>query len=569
MKIAAVTHPEYNEESKHFKKWRLTYRGGSDFIESYLKPFSVRESYIDFIKRRELTYVPAYAKSALIDVKNAIHQRMVDVARKDGPLSWQEAINGGIGGVDYKGNSLNSFMGNLVLDELLPMRKVGVFVDRQPVATKSESRKNRPYLYMYNTEDIRSWDYDEQNNLINLLLRNHNFTVNKYGLPDKTEEFYLHYYIVDGKVVLDTYNSKSELLTTQTSSLTKIPFVIGELSQSLLTDIADYQIAALNLASGDLNYAQKSNYPFYTEQYDPASELYTRQAYTESDKAFDYDGDTVNFSDNNDGTSKNANRADDKAIEVGSTQGRRYPTNTERPAFINPSPDPLRVSMEKQEVLKREVRELINLNLSSLRSVRESAESKKEDSKGKEEGLSNIGLELEHMERQIAEIWAEYESTKAASIAYPTNYSLRSDAERRTEAENLTTEAIRINSSTYQKEMAKESVALMIGHKVSQDTLDKIFDEIDSATVVHIDPEEIRADHEAGLVGTETASKSRGYPEGEAEQAKIDHADRLARIAAAQGGMSTAQGGDTTLNDAGNQRKTEKNIDPNAQRGDE
>jgi hypothetical protein len=62
----------------------------------------------------------------------------------------------------------------------------------------------------------------------------------------------------------------------------------------------------------------------------------------------------------------------------------------------------------------------------------------------------------------------------------------------------------------------------------------KIHAEIDSAQVIVTDPEIIKDDHEAGFVGTELASKLRGYPEGEVEKAKKDHADRASRIALAQ-----------------------------------
>jgi len=42
-------------------------------------------------------------------------------------------------------------------------------------------------------------------------------------------------------------------------------------------------------------------------------------------------------------------------------------------------------------------------------------------------------------------------------------------------------------------------------------------------------------------VGTDLASKLRGYPEGEVEKAKVDHAERAKRILAAQTNM-TARG---------------------------
>jgi hypothetical protein len=40
-----------------------------------------------------------------------------------------------------------------------------------------------------------------------------------------------------------------------------------------MEDIADYQIALMNLESSDINYMLKSNFPFYVEQYDPRAEM--------------------------------------------------------------------------------------------------------------------------------------------------------------------------------------------------------------------------------------------------------------------------------------------------------
>jgi hypothetical protein len=65
------------------------------------------------------------------------------------------------------------------------------------------------------------------------------------------------------------------------------------------------------------------------------------------------------------------------------------------------------------------------------------------DNQGLEAGLSYIGLVLEAAERQIAEFWAAYEERESvskrevATIKYPDRYSLKTDADRITEAQNL------------------------------------------------------------------------------------------------------------------------------------
>jgi hypothetical protein len=92
----------------------------------------------------------------------------------------------------------------------------------------------------------------------------------------------------------------------------------------------------------------------------------------------------------------------------------------------------------------------------------------------------------------------------------------------------------KIPSKTYQKELTKQIATITIGHKISADTLNKIKKEIDAAEVIISDPDIIKTDLENGLVGVDLASKIRGYPPGQVEAAKKDHADRVARIAVSQ-----------------------------------
>jgi hypothetical protein len=260
----------------------------------------------------------------------------------------------------------------------------------------------------------------------------------------------------------------------------------------------------MNVASSDLMYTIKSNFPFYIEQFNAAMEFALAN-----------------------GTGS--------AIKVGTSHGRRYPQNTEAPSFINPSPEPLRVSMEKQEQLKTEIRQLVHLALTNIKPTRASADSKEKDNQGLEAGLAYIGMELEHAERWLADMWSEYEGEKPdAVIFYPDKYSLRSDEDRRAEAKELGELIPKIPSLTYQKELAKRIVDVTIGHKTDYETLGKIYDEINNAKIIAIDPEVIRSDAEAGLVSNDTASKARLYPDGEAEKAAKDHEERAARVVLAQ-----------------------------------
>ena len=214
-------------------------------------------------------------------------------------------------------------------------------------------------------------------------------------------------------------------------NITKIPFVLLEISDSLLSDVADYQISLLNLASSDINYALKSNYPFYVEQYDwKADAPYMKPAVPGVTATTQTTWDPATLT-------SLVTQEKVKEIKVGSATGRRYPIGTERPGFIHPSSEPLAISMQKQEQLKTEIRQLVHLAISTLSSTRQSAESMGLDNQGLEAGLSYVGLELQHAERKIAEYWAMYEGGgDAASINYPTQYSILSDSDRRAAAQS-------------------------------------------------------------------------------------------------------------------------------------
>jgi hypothetical protein len=110
--------------------------------------------------------------------------------------------------------------------------------------------------------------------------------------------------------------------------------------------------------------------------------------------------------------------------------------------------------MEKEQQIKNDIRRLLNLSLSNLEPKFASADSKSKDDRSLESGLSAIGLILEHAERQVAEIWSEYTSSKAATVHYPRAYSLKSETERREEAKNDAALMPLVPSLTYQKKIA-------------------------------------------------------------------------------------------------------------------
>lgn len=546
LNISSITHPEYDRNLSNWSKYRLTYEGGDKFIDQYLKRFSTRESMLDFQLRREISYCPAHAKAAVIEIQNSIYQRMVDIVRENGPQSYQQAITGEDSiGVDRRGNGINGFIGRKVLPELLSISRVGIYIDKQAIpeaASLADTRKVRPYMYVYRAEDIRSYTYSEDR-LVSLLLRDHVDEIDPdTGLTVGTVEGYRHLVVTDAGVKVTFYDDRGKQQYQLLLNMSIIPFVILDLSNSLLADVANYQIALLNAASSDMNYIMKANFPFYTEQFSPQTEMLANMGVKNVD---------------NPGTGEVANKTADNELRIGAAQGRRYPSGLDRPEFIHPSPDPLIASMDKQERLKADIRQLVNLALVNMSPSRVSTKTTEYNNQGLEAGLAHIGMELETGERLIARIWSMYEGYKEDTIIkYPTKYSLLTDDERRKEAKELTEEMTKIPSLTYQKVVAKRVVDVLLGAKISSAELNTIYTEIQGAKVIVIDPAIVKQDHEAGFVSTEMASQIRGYPEGQVEQAKKDHAERAARIAIAQSKASARGVADMSADDDAKDEKT-------------
>jgi hypothetical protein len=535
-KIINHRHPLWLSDWIDYEKWSLCYAGGSAFVDRYLEKFDTREDNADFSIRKSLTPTPTYAKAAINGIRNAIFQRLADVSRAGGSDMYHRAMAGENGGVDRRGSTMNFFLGQQPLTDLLVYGRVGIFVDMPVVEgqTLADVGGNRPYIYSYSPLDILNWDRTYATNVNEfsaILLRDNVMQYSQdYWLPTATVTRYRHMFIdpLTGKVNIQFYDEESNPIDADGNAsgpieleLTRIPFVMLELGDSLIRDIADHQIALLNLCSSDVSYALRSNFPFYVEQRD------ARAAGTHVKRI------------NTDGTASEGGQGSaDERVKVGVTHGRYYDKDTNPPGFIAPPSEPLMASLKLQEKLEDDIRKLVNLAVVNL-GTRVSGEAKKRDNEGLEAGLSFIGLVLEGAERKIAEYWAAYEDRtvtrrKIAAIKYPDTYSLRTDSDRIEQAKNLSELMFAVPGQTVKKEIAKSVTTALFGGKVKVETLQKIHKEIDDADYTTSDPDIIIRAKDAGLVGEQTASVALGFDENEYLTAREDHVERISRIAEAQ-----------------------------------
>jgi len=547
--VVDYRHPSYYRDMNFWDMWRSTYNGGDDFTYAYLQKFSTRESNTDFNARRALTPCAAFAKAAVNDIRNSIFQRMRDVLRKDGSESYQKASEGLEGGVDLRGSNMTAFMGYTALTELLVMGRVGVYIDMPTIqaTTLADTRGARPYLYMYPVEDILSWTTsrpDQASEFQAVLLRDR---VVDFGdlrdyssqlpveLPCGSYERYRFVFLcpIDGKVKVQFFNEQGKPITPDgiemgavdpiKLDLDRIPFTMLDIGDSALKDVCKHQIALLNLGSSDVAYALKANLPFYTEQRDLRAV-----------------GDHLKHATSSDGTASSGGQpGSDNERQMGTSQGIYYDLRADRPNFINPSPEPLEVSIKLQEKLEDDIRKLVNLAVANKVGKAISAESKDMDNQGLEAGLSFIGMILENGERRIADHWSAYEERnplrrKIPVIKYPDRYSLKSDLTRLDEAKKLNDLIYSVPGPKVKRELSKCIVASLLAGKVSVETMNEIIQEIDTVPYTTSDPDVILRAKEQGTCSNETACLALGFNRNEAKKAEVDQIERLTRIAISQ-----------------------------------
>lgn len=586
MRITLFRHPEYLDTASDMFKWRLCYKGGRRFVQHYLQRFSKREDDTAFRERMNLSYAPAHAKLGITKIKNTFFTRMSEIIR-EGTDDYEASCRGEAGGVDLHGASMNSFIGQTVLEELMVMKRVGIYVDKPPLDGQLLALNNnkKPYLYIYKAENILTWDFVYESGeyiYYNVLLRDTDYVYDeKTGLTIGTVERFRHMWLAFNEVTqkMETHiqfwvpNSETNAVedTKQGEEiilpLERLPFVVLELKESLMIDISDYQIGLLNLASADMNYCVKANFPFYVEQFDPASDNPYSRGPLPAPASFKPPvtppGPGGTRADPGEGTAdQGLVSSPNNELQVGVLAGRKYPKGTNEPNFIAPPSAPLTASMAKQAQMQAEIMQLLDIAVTGAVPQHASADSKAMDDRSVEAGLAYIGLELEYGEREIAKLWAMYQNdSQVATVKYPVKYTLKSDADRLADAAALDGIKSSAPSRTFAKEITKQIARVMLCDKVPYNVIETIETEINAAEYISSDFMMIQVASQLGMVDQETGSNALGFNGAKVVPiAKKEHVDRLAEIAKAQ--TPAASGVKDTVPNPGNDIQKTTNPKP-------
>lgn len=539
-------HPSFLRDSADWMEWRYCFEGGRIFRDMYLRRYNDRETIPEFERRKDMTPIPAYAKKEINRIKNGLFQRFADILRRGGSTSYQSAMAGIGRGVDGKGLSMNEYTGKMILPELLVIGRVGVLLDAPKITgtTLADVPEDfTPYLCLYPVEHIPLTvpaDDGQEGEFKSVMLMDRYFNSNiQNGVYEDNTQYRWYYLDPErgGKVTVQLLdkNGKEKMGGQTFTELTRIPLTFIDIGASLIQDACSYQRALLNLISSDTAYANDANFPFLTKQ---------RK--------------NLNAPDHLNGEGKSA--------DVGPKKGLLYEHETDRPEFIHPSSEPLRISLDLRKEMKAEVRELITGALESI-----GAEGTVES------GLAFIGLMLQAAENNIADDWAAYEQIEktrrdVAMVSYPECWAIKSEKERIETTEALTQLMYKIPGRLVKKEIAKQAADKLLRGTVKAEKLDAIFAEIDSADYCTSDPDVIIDAKREGLVSAETGTMALGFPKEESAKAKEDQAERAATIVAAQAdaaGAAAAGNPDGSVDPESAAVAKEGDNDPTAKLGGE
>lgn len=527
--LIASRHPSY--DLVQLGHYRLTYDCGPAYLEAYLKQYHNEKSEA-FADRKRLSYVPSYAREAVEELARAICQRSGDIKRLKGSPLYLDQCAGLRGGVDRLDSAMSTFFSQHIVSQLMAMGSVGIYIENDLFENVTlADTTSLPYLIPYTAENILNWHYGADGRLQTVLLRYQHMAFDSFGLP-KEPVWYYRYMSRDTRLspdgtaiqygvnVLDVTN-EGEQYAAYWLSLPELPFVRLVLPFSLLQHTWKHQLALTNLASANYFYAFAANFPLYTQQYSPTDiSRHLHRAETDGENKVVAGTGSDNI----------------RKIGVGPMTGVEYPQGADRPSWIAPPTEPFEASMKKEAQIKDEIHDLTAMALAKLPQMVNSAEAQTKNREDLESGLAVVGMALNGAETAVSRIWHHYKggTTAPTEIYYPERYELRSNSERRSEALELDKLASKVPSETYRKLIHKQMADVLLGGRSQAEHMAKVHKEIEAAGVPTSDPEILTADIEAGLVSVATASQARGYSSGEVEQAKLDHAERLARIAQSQ-----------------------------------
>jgi len=523
-------HPTYDKDL--YWDLRAVVSRTNDYVVAYLRRYSLRESTDAFNYRKQITPNDAQPRIALKKLCDSIRGRMVGIRRKVDLNNVMVALDGENKGVDAFGSSMTGLMSDSVVYEVALMGRVGLFVNRDeaPSDVKAEASANDPYIQVYPTETIVNWVYGSDG-LFNDLLLQISEDVITDGFVTGTEKKFRRFTRVNGKVTVTTYDKDFENGEERVWDVPMIPFYLIDF-ESQVERVLEMQKALNNLASSDYTFLIKSNFPLYTEQVDQAVKA---QIQHNAIIAAQTAEDTGSVESAVTSHSKKVNTD----VDAGTFQGREYGKDLDRPGWVTPPTAHLTASADRQELLKSDIDKALDVDSLNVREVKTSADSKQIDRETLIGGIYNLFLQLQRAETQILKMWLMYmDSASSVLIEYPDAFDLRSQEERLKAADKKLTSRDSVPSITAKRSLTLAAVGDLLPH-ATEEAMQKIAAELEKAEMFAT-PTTLEMLVTEGAIPSELTMDALALDVKYAGEAKKEHAEKMAVIAAAQSAGSNS-----------------------------
>lgn len=485
-RIIELRHPTWTKTHDSMVNWRLAYEGGEAFVNKNLRRYSRRETPTEFTERKTISYNPSHTKRVVNSIRNSIAAKLNEVVRTGDP-AYQKIIQEDI---DNKKSSIDSFLASQVLPMLLVQKRALICVDAPPLPEKTTKAEDdgHPYAWFVSAEDLLTFHEDDDDGILDVALIRESIdeTDDETGLTTKCRMRYRFIkYLKPGMefggfsgegVLIALYkdNGEEDGEPVFIKGMTRLPLIDINITTSIVEDIVRHQISLLNLASTDMQFLYRANFPVFTRQIKPNKSLAPKMGTKKVASAPATVSQSSEF-DEDDSNNKGA-------TQMGVSTGLQYEEGLNSPSFIAPTTENIKISLEKQRALVEEIQVLSDLSLTnlSIKALEQSGKSKSMDQIGKEAGLAYLGTVLETAERELAEVFHEFLSSAVEyTITYPTDYSLKTQQERNEECESLDKVKKLIRNKMYQKSVEKRIAEIATRPFESAEEVKKIQDSID------------------------------------------------------------------------------------------
>ena len=258
--ITEARHPEYTEKVLQWDKYKLAYLANDEYYTTTVDKFSSKEPEKQYNTRVKRAYNALPCKGYISKLQNMTFRKRFDYKYKASDTEIDQLVQTN---VDGKGTSLFNFHVGTVLKWLATYGEYYIYT-AMPSFEGELTREQQqqagifPYLVGVHPQNVVAWRYKEgsQSEFAQLLMKTTDQKIDKFGFTQFDTVFML--YTED---MIYKYDTQGEILEEYTNTIGKVAFSKISIGESFLSDIVRIAAAAVNLASGNLNFLEKSNFP--------------------------------------------------------------------------------------------------------------------------------------------------------------------------------------------------------------------------------------------------------------------------------------------------------------------